>query len=346
MRLDYPLYLEDIKAIFQNSDLHNQTFFITGSSGLIMSFLIDGLMYLNLFAGRQIHIYATFSNPQSLQKSCSQYLGHHCFHPLIQDITQPINLDIRADYIIHAASNTHPQLYNAQPVETIMLNLAGTKNVLDFARACPDARCLFLSSFEVYGQPQQNTHLAETDIGLLDFTQVRSCYPESKRLGENLCQAYRSEYKLNTLIARLGYIYGPTVNLNSSKADVQFLNCALNHQDIILHSSGEQPRSYCYVADAVSGLLTILQRGAVGEIYNLTNTTETVSLKQFAAKLANLSGVNLKFSFPANGAGSANYASSSLMSTDKIQALGWKPLFNFDIGISHTYYLKKEPTKC
>lgn len=346
MRLDYPLYLEDIKTIFHNSDLYNQTFFITGSSGLIMSFLIDGLMYLNLYAGKKIQIYATFSNSQSLQKQFSQYLDHDCFHPLIQDITQPINIDIKADYIIHAASNTHPQLYNTKPVETIMLNLLGTKNVLEFARTCPNARCLFLSTFEVYGRPWQNRPLSEADIGILDFTQVRSCYPESKRMCENLCHAYRSEYGLQVLIARLGYIYGPTVNLNSSKADVQFLNCALNRQDIVLNSRGDQPRSYCYVADAVSGLLTLLQHGTSGETYNLSNTTETVSLKQFASTLAQLSGVQIKFNLPSTGCGSANYASSSLMSTAKLQALGWKPIFNADTGIKHTYHIKKGLTKC
>lgn len=346
MRLDYPLYLEDIKTIFQNSDLDNQTFFITGSSGLIMSFLIDGLMYLNLYAGKKIQIYATFSNPQSLQKQFSQYLGHDCFHPLIQDIMQPINIDIKADYIIHAASNTHPQLYNTRPVETIMLNLSGTQNVLEFARTCPNARCLFLSTFEVYGQSVHNSSLSETDIGILDFTQVRSSYPESKRMCENLCHAYHSEYGLQVLIARLGYIYGPTVNLNSSKADVQFLNCALNHQDIILNSRGDQPRSYCYVADAVSGLLTILQYGISGEAYNLSNTTETISLKQFAAKLAQLSGVQIKLNLPSTGSGSVNYAASSLMSTAKLQDLGWKPIFNADTGICHTYHIKQGLTKC
>lgn len=347
MYMDNSTYLSDIKKIIPvAAGFKNKKLFITGSSGLIVSFLIDTLMYLNKFENYNTHIYATFLSENELNDRFSNYANEEYFHPIIQDITKEFHLDMDADFIIHAASITHPFLYNTKPVETMMLNITGTKNVWDYAKSCSNARCLFLSTFEVYGEINQDKSLTENDIGILNFTIPRSCYPESKRACETLCASYIKEYGLSIMTVRLGYIYGPTVQLASSKADVQFLNNALNKEDIILKSTGEQKRSYCYVADVVSGMMTVLLNGENGEAYNISNSKESFSLKDFATKLAALADVKLTFDIPVDENPKNTFVSNSIISSDKLESLGWKAVFSADEGITHTYQIKKDLMSC
>ena len=140
----------------------------------------------------------------------------------------------------------------------ICASFASAQDALEIAKKNDKCRTIFLSTLEVYGEDKTVESFKEDDIGYVNFMISRSCYPESKRLSETLCQAYIKEFNLDIVIARLGYIYGPTIKLSSSKADVQFLNKALSGENIVLKSSGMQKRSYCYVADTVSALLTVL----------------------------------------------------------------------------------------
>ena len=345
MYLSNETYIKDIEKTieYSNTDfLRNKSVFITGSSGLVGSFFVDILRYLNKTQNYNIKIYATFSSQKSFQKRFPNSIDESNFIPVIWDIQEPIKLDLKPDYIIHAASNTHPKLYACAPVETMKLNFLGTMNVLDFAKNNKNCRTVFLSTLEIYGENPAVTCFKEDDYGFVDFRVLRSCYPESKRACETLCQAYFSEYSLDIITARLGYIFGPTVNLESSKADVQFLNNVLKGQDIILKSKGEQKRSYCYVADVASALFTLLKKGKSGEAYNIANKNSNIQLKDFASAIAEIASANVIFQLPSEiEEKGGSKVQNSILSSKKIEKLGWHPIFNLYESIKHTVEIKR-----
>ena len=347
MYINNKLYIEDIKKIITEdfSLLKNKNVFITGASGLVGSCIIDILMFLNQEFAYNINVWATFSNEKSFIQRFPSYQQSQYFHPIIQDITKAFKFDIdfNVDYVIHAASNTHPHLYGTKPVETIQLNIVGTLNVLEFVKTKPNSKSLFLSTLEVYGSKENVEAFEENNIGFVDFMKPRACYPESKRLCETLCHSYNLEYSTNIRIARLGYIYGPTVKSDSSKADVQFLNKALNNENIIMKSAGLQRRSYLYVLDTASALLTILLKAENDSTYNVAAESGNVLLRDYAKKLSEIANVKIIF----ENAGEEeklgfSTVSNSTLCGEKLNCLGWNAKFTFDEGIEHTYKIKKE----
>lgn len=338
MYLTNNLYLSDLNRIscFDSSFLNNKKIFITGASGLIGSCFIDFLVFLNLYKSANIKIYPLFSNYTSFVNRFKSYTKYDFFKPIIHDINLLCNIDFSPDFILHAAANTHPKLYLSKPVETFNTNLLGTKNVLNLVKS-NNSKCVFLSSFEVYGENSQPVPLTEDYCGIVDFNKIRSCYPISKIAAETLCRSYVYQFKSNVSILRLGYIYGPTVNLQSSKADVQFLNSALIGSDIVLLSSGSQQRSYCYVFDVITAILSLLQTGESGEAYNVSSPDGNITLKRFASILSELAKVNLVIKNQLN----LDNFQYSIMSSQKIQKLGWKSSFYIKEAIWHTYLIKK-----
>lgn len=335
----HPTYEADLKLAFGVVEAaawaYGKTFFITGGSGLVGSCLVDALMMLNTEAAAGIHIYATFTAEKSYTARFGQYVGHPCFHPIIQDLCRPVAWGGEADYIVHGASNTHPRLYAADPVGTAKLNIMGTLSMLEIAKRNPACRMLFLSSYEVYGQKADSSPFTEDEVGYLDFNIPRAAYPESKRMSETLCRSAAAVGSAQAMVARLGSIYGPTVKADSSKADVQFLNCVLQGQSIIMKSPGTSPRSWCYVTDTVQGLLRILQNGRSGEAYNVANSH--ASLSDVAHLLADMAGQSVICENPHEA---PRYELT--ISPARLLALGWAPHFTLQEGLSHTYSIKKD----
>ena len=146
-----------------------------------------------------------------------------------------------------------------------------------------------------------NTHplaYASDPIGTISSNTLRAGYPESKRCGEALCQAYRVQKNMDVVIARLTRSYGPAMKMDDSKALSQFIKNGLEGQDIILKSEGSQYYSYTYVADAVSGLLTVLLKGINGDAYNIAYQEFDIKLKDLAELIAEYSGTKVVYEIP------------------------------------------------
>ncbi len=315
-----------------NCDLKDKSFLITGANGLIGSYLVD---YLD-FAGA--NVYAMSRSGEKLQK---RFNGKNNVKLIEQDLNQPLNLDLGFDYIVHTASNSHPLAFSKDPVGTMKTNLLGTINLLEHIKGTK-GKFLYLSTGEVYGNNIDH-EFCEDDLGVVDTKIPRSCYPESKRASETLCVSYNSQYSIDVNIARLCYVYGPTITDDNSRADAQFLRNALNSKDIVLKSKGEQKRTYCYVADAVCALLFILLNGECAEVYNIANPNSIVSVAQYAKTLADIANVSLNFELP-DEIESKGYSkqADSILSAKKLMNLGWKPLYGIQQGLLHTYQIKKE----
>ena len=172
---------------------------------------------------------------------------------------------------------------------------------------------------------------------------MRAGYPESKRAGEALCQAFIQQEGLDIVIPRLPRTYGPTMQMTDSKASSQFLKKALLGEDIVLKSKGDQFFSYCHVADAVAGMLFCLLRGKCGEAYNIADEKSDIRLRDLAQMLADYAGLKVVFELPSEGE-RAGYsgATKARLDSSKIKQLGWEEKFPLPIGIRETLQILKK----
>lgn len=320
---------------------------ISGATGMIGAFLIDVLMWKNRRDNFQCDVLALGRNRDKALRRLPYWNDTH-FAFECMDISEPGSVpNVDSDIVIHLASTTHPLAYTAEPVNTITANVFGLKNLLDYGLRSRERRgtihegrneFVFASSVEIYGRNRGDVDsFSEDYCGYIDSNTLRAGYPEAKRLGESLCQAYAQQYGVRSVAPRLARVYGPTLLPTDSKALSQFLHRGLAGKDIVLKSDGTQMFSYIYVGDAVSALLWCLIDGQLGEAYNVADTLSDIMLRDLAETVASACGVDVVFETPdmqeAQGYSTANRA---VMSADKLRALGWSPKYDICSGISHT----------
>ncbi len=342
---DSSIYKKDIKKIaeldYSWDKLQGKSLAISGATGMIGSFLIDVLMYRNDNCKQNVTVYAFGRNEEKAKKRFGKYFNNDSFVFVKQDINLPIEDSVcseKIDYIIHAASNTHPVAYANDPIGTISANVIGTNNLLDWAARVSCERFVFLSSVEIYGENKGDTDkFSEDYLGYIDCNTMRAGYPESKRTGEALCQAYIKQKGLDVVIPRLSRCYGPTMLTTDTKALSQFILKGVNGEDIVLKSEGTQEYSYAYVADAVSGILKLMFDGECGDAYNVVSDASDIMLKDLAKIIADYVGRNVIFELP-DETERAGYskATKATLASDKIKETGWKSYFDIKEGLHHT----------
>lgn len=304
--------------------------YVTGITGLLGTSFVSRLLSHPNFEGT---IYGLTRNVLTAKKRFSCFSNDPRLILLEGDVSRSLPF-IKADYYIHAASNTHPRLYVSEPVQTITTNVNGLINVLEMARRVPQSKVLFCSSCEVYGDIEGD-YIREDQIGSLDLADPRSGYNEAKRLCENLCAAYKAEYGVNYTIARFSRMYGPGVLPNDSKAINQFLFKAARQEDIVLKSKGDQIFDYLYVDDAVDAVLLLLKKGQP-QAYNVANNTN-MSLKEICDYLACISGVKVIQELP-DFLEEKGYsrAAHSVLDISLVKKLGFKPKVSLEEGLKRT----------
>ena len=342
--IDHRLYKEDVWSTASLNlpweNLQDKSFLITGASGMVGTFLVDVLMHKNLQDGLNCRIYAVGRNPEKAEKRFGEYWDKDVFRFITHDINLPLPLEPKEniDYVLHLASNTHPLAYSSDPIGTVTANITGTDNLLKFAVKNHARRFAFASSNEIYGENRGDVEFFREDYcGYIDSNTLRAGYPESKRCGEALCQAYKKQHGLNIVIPRLTRSYGPTMLMSDTKAVSQFIKKALAGEDIVLKSAGTQYFSYTYVADAVSGLLTVLLTGRVWEDYNFSYESSVITLKDLAAEIAENVGRKVVFEVP-DEMEKAGYSTATKARLDgsRLQKLGWKAEYDIKSGIERT----------
>jgi nucleoside-diphosphate-sugar epimerase len=332
-------YMDNLHVAAQNSvgieQLSGKKILITGTTGTIGSFLVDTILEYNVTKNAGITVYAAGRSVEKLKKR----FGRYDFPNLVflqYDMFEPVLFDEDIDYIIHAAGNAHPAAFNKDPVGTIMGNVNSTYKLLEYATRHKAARLLYLSSGETYGQGDARLEsYSENYAGYVDTMSVRSCYPSSKRVVENLCASYCKQYGLETVVVRPCHTYGPVMTESDNRATVQFFKNALNGENIVLKSAGLQLRSYCYVADCVSAILTVLICGMSGEAYNSANPNSIITIAGFAQTIAELTGTQVIFQNPTElELADRSPISKQVLNAEKLEALGWKGQYDVKQGVS------------
>ena len=326
------LEFEDIEKVatlpYDWEKINNKVVMISGGTGFIGSFITAVVRYRNERFNSNIKI-VSLSRRGGESEEIVEYLR--------ADITKSIAYEGSVDYILHLASNTHPKQYGEDPVGTITTNVIGCDNLLKLAVE-KKATFLLASSVEIYGQGTEEP-MDEKYCGYIDCNIARSGYNEAKRTCEALCQSYKQQYGIEVKIARLARVFGADKK-QDTKAMSQFMDKAVTGEDIVLKSKGNQRFSYCYIADAASGILKVLSDGENGEAYNISDEDDGMTLGSYAEYMAELAGKEVVYQIEDDAA--ASRASYALLDCGKIKSIGWKPLFTVKDGLERTYKIKRD----
>ena len=340
---DCDAYLNDVEYVaglnLPWEKLQGKSLLLSGATGMIGSFFVDVILKKNQ-EGLDCTVYALGRNREKAMSRFSVAKNVSNFIFVEHDVTCPFqeNEVGKLDYVLHLASNTHPLQYSTDPIGTVTTNIIGLQNMLELAVAHEATRFAFASSNEIYGENRGDVELFSEDYcGYINSNTLRAGYPESKRCGEALCQAYISQKKLDVVIPRLTRTYGPTMLMSDTKALSQFIKKGIAGEDIVLKSAGRQFYSYQYVADSVSGLLTVLLCGQSGEAYNIASEDSDIMLKDLAKAVADFSGKKVVFEIP-DSVEAAGYSTATKARLDgkKLKSLGWKPRYSVKSGIERT----------
>lgn len=338
-------YRKDVMRTANTLDLDrlcNKRILITGASGLIGSAIVDLLLWWNKEKQANITIYAGGRDLKKLEKRFPCAV-ENLLTAIAYDATAEVHFDFDVDFIVHAASNASPDRYITEPVGTLLANVVGISNLLQFAESSHTERTVYISSSEVYGKLNQQHPLTEDVYGEVDVLSVRSAYPLGKRAAENLCVAYASQYGTDVSIVRPGHIYGPTAQPSDNRVSSAFAYQAAYGKDIVMKSEGTQLRSYCYCLDCAAAVLTVLLKGEKGQAYNISNRKSIITIRKMAELLASSAGVRLLLDLPTYAEKTAfNPMSNSSLDSKKLEDLGWNGIFDAEEGFFHTIQILRE----
>lgn len=312
---------------------------------MLGSCLADAVMVWNRQQAEPCRMVAVGRNLEKTRERFEPFWNNKNFIFIQQDVCKPFeNFSAQVDFIIHAASPADPVNMAKYPADTLLANVLGTKNLLEYGLAQGMERFLFVSSGEAYGQPDENQDdFVEGYCGPLDLTSPRSCYPEGKRAAEVLCQSYRSQFGADVVIVRPCHLFGPTMSRSDSRAVAEFLWAAAEGRDIVLKSDGLKERSHCYVADAVQGLLAALEKGESGQAYNIADRRYQMTIRAFAEQAAEAGGCRVVFDLPSDME-SRGYSrvSRQVLDAGKLEGLGWKPGYSIENGVAEAIRILRE----
>lgn len=343
MIYSHQLYQEELVSLTNKNinwkKLKGKSILITGASGMIGTFLIDVIMKRNETFQDEIKIYAVSRSMEKLKFRFKQYSGNGYLEMVEQDVSKKFCLDeYNLDYIIHAASNTHPREYANDPIGTITTNVFGSYYLFEYVKTHKNCRIVLLSSVEIYGENRGDTiYFDENYCGYINSNTLRAGYPESKRVSESLLQAYIAQYRIDGVLVRLSRVYGPTLEMDDSKAISQFIDKAVERKNIILKSNGGQLYSYVYISDAAQAILRCMLDGECGEAYNVADEKSDISLKDLAYFLADIVDTEVVFELPDEKEKKGySTATKALLNSEKLKNIGWKAQYSIQEGLVKT----------
>ena len=295
---------------------------ISGAAGFVGSHLVDRLIKENYFVlGVDNLITGNIKNLDSAKKSSS-------FDFINLDVSKELpKFDRKFEFIFHAASPASPPKYFNYPIETMMVNSIGTKNLLDLA-SVDGSRFIYFSTSEVYGDPLEHPQ-RENYWGNVNPIGPRSIYDEAKRFGEALVSQYVRDKKVDAGIVRIFNTYGPRLDLFDGRVVSTFIRQALNREALTVNGDGSQTRSFCYISDLVEGIFLMATSSEFGPI-NLGNPIE-MTLNELVIEISKFFDYELEVANkPALVDDPARRKPDISLANSK---LNWKPVVDLQEGI-------------
>ena len=340
----HKIVLSDLESITSSysipwSQLRDKTVLITGAAGFLAAYMVETLLFLNETQHLNVRVVAVVRNRNNYMQRFNHCLRRPDLICIEQDINLPLQVNMKIDFIIHAASQASPKYYSKDPVGTLTANTLGTAQLLELARKNNVAGFLYFSSAEIYGEAS-HVPTSESDYGYLDPLEVRSCYAESKRMGENMCVSWHHQYGVPTKMARPFHTYGPGMRLDDGRVYADFVADAVVGRDIVLKSDGLARRSFCYLADATAGFWIVLLNGANAQAYNIGNPEGEISISDLAHLVAGLYPIKHMSVIYEHRSESEQYIKSNISVScpdiTKAINIGWSPLTSLENGFRKT----------
>ena len=296
-----PIIQEDIAAIAEAlgdkaHEFAGKTLLISGGAGFLGRYFLGVFKHLNLrtleqpcrvisadnyITGERDGVFGINDDPNVLS--------------LWADVTTPLPIREPVDYIIHAAGLASPVYYQKYPLETIESAVMGAKNLLELGRKQALKGFLLFSSSEIYGDPDpRSVPTPETYCGNVSSVGPRACYDESKRLAETLSLIYHQQFGVPAKIVRPFNVYGPGMKPDDRRVVPMFALRTLRGETLPVHGDGHQTRTFSYVTDAITGFLKVLLAGRPGEVYNVGNDDEEISMNTLAKLFVEIGGTGAR----------------------------------------------------
>lgn len=341
-----PIIKQDIVNIIKRlgkdvNKLSGKTILITGSSGLIGSYLIETIAYLN--SEKKI------TNPSKvigLQKSkiskdhrLGYLLGRSDIKLVSRNAERSYSPNFKIDYIIHSAGDSAPASFTADPLGTIDVNVSGIRWILEYARKNKTKSILYMSSGEIYGNPTpSNIPTPESYNGNVSTTDPRACYTSSKRLSETLCNIYFEKLGVPVKIVRPFIIYGPGLGIGDRRVMADFIRKGIQGTAIEMLTEGKDTRSYCYIEDATVAFFKVLLSEKNGEIFNVASNLEEVSIRDLAELVHKICKIDKNVKVKKQNTKYLSDAPSRVMpDITKIKKMfGFKPKIRIEEGLRRT----------
>lgn len=311
---------------------------VTGGGGFLCSYLLDFLAAFNeAHPDRACRVTAVDNFKSGLPERIAHLRDRADFRFLEADLTQPFAIAEPQDWLVHGAGIASPPAYRRWPLETIDVAVVGTRSLLEHARQHGARGMLLLSSSEIYGDPDPASIPTPEDYrGYVSCTGPRACYDESKRLAETLAATYHRLYDTPVVTMRPFNVYGPGQRIDDGRIIPDLMRATLEGKPLVLHSDGRATRAFCYVADAIRGLLTVLFDGQRGEAYNVGNDEAEMPIGRVAELMSEIGGQPVEYRASADPLYLTDNPQRRCPDLAKLRGLGYVPHVSLREGLART----------
>lgn len=309
---------------------------ITGATGLIGSHIAKALLSLE-----EIKVIVVGRSQQKLNKTFLEYVSSNKIYCLEHDVSQPLPSSLeKIDYIFHAASPISGEVIKTQPIDVISSNLSGTINCLEYLKKQEYGKMIVFSSATVYSIDEPSHVAVESKTNMADnIDALNAPYSESKRMIEVIANAYHKQFNIDIIIARFSYVYGYSIN-PAKTAFYEFINKAMNGEDLTLNKSNLPRRDNIYVDDAVRGLLHLCEFGTSGDTYNISSNGDLdnyAAIDEIAESIVRgankINGTTIKVIYKSD---ERERLEGLRLDNTKIKSTNWRIMNALDDGIIQT----------
>ena len=333
----------DLVEIIKNSPnlnfLKNKKILISGGAGMLLSYFVVLISYLNTNKNLKIKLYLLSTNIKKHKKKLVSLGSIKNIYFIKVDQNHTINKKLKIDYIIHGAGYGDPKIYQKKFLQVIDNGVMSTINLLNLAKKSKIKKLVYISSGAVYGHADTNKTVNEDFISIKNHKDNHDFYGSVKNISEQLCRMYQKKKYCSVNILRPTHTYGPTYNNVSqdSRFMAQILHSIIQKKPFLIKGNLKSKRSFTHIIDFTTALLFVLKSAKSGEDFNIGNDKCFKTVKEVVNVCQKL---NIKFQYSLKNKNSKEI-SKMFMISKKVQKLGWRPKIDLENGILRTLDIYK-----